>query len=104
MANLDKKKCGSCGYFKAYYTRGFCCLLREDNGICHYSNKVMKKSDSCDKWYCRRSSKDKRIKIAVNCIPEIYNKVSVLEQILREECEAEELRKEIFDIKSTDDK
>ena len=41
--NEMKKKCWSCGKFSAYYTRGFCCLMKEDNGFCREYNKVVKK-------------------------------------------------------------
>lgn len=91
----DNKKCRSCGYFRAYYTRGYCCLMKENNGYCSQHKKIMDKSDSCDKWYCRHTSKEKRTKIAVNCIPEIYNKVAVLEQLLKEENELQKIKEQI---------
>lgn len=46
--NEMKKRCWSCGKFNAYYTRGFCCLMKEDNGFCREYNKVVKKTDTCD--------------------------------------------------------
>ena len=54
----------------------------------------MQKSDSCDQWHCRRTSKAKRTAIAVNAIPEIYHKVAIVEQLLKEEKEIEKLNAE----------
>lgn len=89
----ENKKCWGCRSFKAYYTRGYCCLLREKNGFCMQLKKVVEKCDSCDKWRCRYISKSDRAKIALNSIPEIYNKIAVIEQILQEEIEADNLEK-----------
>ncbi len=90
----ENKKCWSCGYFRAYWTRGYCCLMKEKNGLCWKHNKVMDKSDSCEDWNYKLTSKEKRIKIAANCIPEIYQKVAVLEQLMTEEMELEKIRNE----------
>lgn len=81
------RRCANCYHFKAYYTRGFCCLLKENNGYCHQHEKIMEKDDCCDKWLRRRTSKEKRTRIIVNTIPEIYHKIAVIEQILKEESE-----------------
>lgn len=86
----ENKKCGSCGSFSAYYTMGYCCLMRENNGYCGKHNKVAQKSDFCDDWRCRHISRKKRTIIAVNSIPVIYKKVAVMEQILQDD---NELRK-----------
>lgn len=66
----DHKKCGYCGSFNAYYTRGYCSLLKESNGYCNRHKKIMEKSDCCDKWYCRRISKARCTRTVVNAIPE----------------------------------
>lgn len=90
----SNKRCWSCGSFRAYYTRGYCCLLKENNGYCSRHEKITEKCDSCDNWYCRRIPKEKRIRIAVNAIPEIYHKIAVIEQLLKEETELQKLRDE----------
>ena len=84
--NEKKGKCCSCRSFHAYYTKGYCCLLREKNGLCMRHNKITAKSESCEEWHCRKSlSKAERKSIAVNSIPEIYNKIALIEQIIKEE-------------------
>lgn len=93
----DNRKCWNCGSFRAYYTRGYCCLLKENNGFCNRNNKIMEKSDSCEKWFSRHTSKEKRTRIAVNSISEIYQKVAVLEQLLMDELEVEKLKNDSID-------
>ncbi|MDE7164795.1 MAG: hypothetical protein K2O04_05185 [Clostridiales bacterium] len=90
----SNKRCWSCGSFRAYYTKGYCCLFKEKNGYCARHEKITEKSDSCDKWHCRRTPKEKRIRIAVNAIPEIYHKIAIIEQLLMEESELQKLRDE----------
>ena len=93
--NEKNKKCWSCGRFDAYYIRGFCCLLKESIGFCREHDKIVEKSNTCDKWYCKRTSKEQRIKIAMRSLPEIYNKIATLEQILMEESEILKIRNDI---------
>ena len=90
----ENKRCGNCNSFKAYYTKGYCCLMKESNGYCVRLSKVTEKSDICGEWHCRRISRKKRVRIAVNCIPEIYNKISVIEQILKEDNELQKIIEE----------
>lgn len=88
------KTCGSCGYYSAYYTRGYCSLSKEKIGYCNHHKKITDRSDSCDRWRCRYTSRNVRTLIAVNCIPEIYNKIAVIEQILNEEIELKKIKAE----------
>ena len=66
-------------------------MLKEKNGYCSMHDRVTEKSDGCDEWWRRRSSSKKRTRIAVNAIPEIYNKVAIIEQLLQEESELKRL-------------
>ncbi|MCM1289827.1 MAG: hypothetical protein NC132_03215 [Corallococcus sp.] len=84
-------QCCTCRAFQAYYTRGYCSLLREKNGYCSTHKKVVEKSDGCGKWHVRHITRKDRIRIALLSIPEIYGKIAVIEQILKEEKEAEEI-------------
>lgn len=87
----DHKKCGYCGSFSAYYTRGYCSLLKENNGYCSRHKKIMEKNECCDQWSHRRTSRKRRIRTVVNAIPEIYNKIAVIEQMLNEDAELQKL-------------
>ena len=89
--NQDHKKCCYCGSFSAYYTRGYCCLLKENNGYCSRHKKIMEKNACCDQWSHRRTSRKRRIRTVVNAIPEIYNKIAVIEQLLNEDAELQKL-------------
>lgn len=87
----DHKKCCYCGNFSAYYTRGYCCLLKENNGYCSRHQKIMEKDNSCAQWRCKRISRERRTRTVVNAIPEIYNKVAAIEQLLFEDAELKKL-------------
>ena len=89
--NQDHKKCSYCNSFSAYYTRGYCCLLKENNGYCSRHKKIMEKNEYCDQWCHRRTSRKRRIRTVVNAIPEIYNKIAVIEQMLNEDAELQKL-------------
>lgn len=93
----ENKKCRSCGSFRAYYTTAFCSLMRENNGYCSRHGKVTEKNDSCDHWRCRYLLRDKRTRVVVKTIPEIYKKVVVIEQILRQDAELRKIYDEIDD-------
>ena len=90
----ENKRCGSCGYFKAYYTMGYCCLMRENNGYCARHNKVIEKCNGCENWYCRRIPKERRAKIALRSLPEICKKIAVIEQLLQADDELRKMRDE----------
>ena len=90
----ENKRCWGCGYFRAYYTMGYCCLMKENNGYCVRHNKVTEKCDGCDAWYCRRIPKERRAKIAMRSLPEIYKKVAVIELILQDDEELSKMRNE----------
>ena len=94
----ENKRCGSCNSFRAYYTKGYCCLMKESNGYCIRHDKVMEKGDICEEWHCRHLSRKKRIRIVVNSIPEIYGKIAIIEQILKEDDELQKIIDETDDI------
>lgn len=87
-------KCCTCRSFHAYYTRGYCQLLREKNGYCTAHQKVVEKNDGCDNWHIRYVSRKDRMRIALRSIPEIYDKIAVIEQILKEETELNKIKDE----------
>ena len=88
----DGKKCWSCFHFRAYYTSGYCCLRKEDNGYCERQKKVMQRTDGCDQWHSRYTSKELRLRIARESIPAIYKKIAAIEEILREEMALQKIR------------
>ena len=94
----SNKKCGYCASFAAYYTRGYCSMTKEKIGYCSHCKKIMDRGDSCDRWRCRHTSRNVRALIAINCIPEIYNKIAVIEQILNEEIEQRRIKTETDNI------
>ncbi len=88
------KQCWNCSNFHAYYTQGFCCLVRENNGYCSHCKKIMQRTDGCDQWHFHFTAKVRRLNLALNAIPEIYKTVAAIEQILQEESELQKLSNE----------
>ena len=78
------KTCARCLRFRRYYTMAYCTLEKETNGYCSLRKEVKENGDSCDKWHCRYLSKEKRKNAAIRCIPELYKKLAIIEQILQE--------------------
>lgn len=88
--DIECKRCWNCSNFHAYYTRGFCCLVKEENGYCALHEKVMMRTDACEKWHCHYTSRQQRFNIALNATLQIYKTLSEIEQILQEEKELRE--------------
>ena len=88
MENLkmdgSSKKCGSCCSFRAYYTKGYCNLKKENNGYCCRQEKIVSKTEYCDDWRRKHMSSVRRLAIVIKSIPIIYDKIAVVEQILKE--------------------
>lgn len=91
----EVKKCWNCSNYRRYYTRGFCCFVKEENGYCTLREKIMMRTDACEKWHCHYTSRLQRFNLALNAIPQIYETVSALEQILQEEKELREFISEV---------
>ena len=83
----SNKRCWNCVSFRAYYTRGFCCIMKEDIGLCRRQDIIVGKRDSCESWRFRYLGKDERRRIALGAIPEIYNKIADIAEILKDETE-----------------
>lgn len=94
----EKKKCQSCRSFRAYYSRGYYCLLKENIGFCQRHSKVMEKSDSCNDWLCRKTDRNARKKMAIDAIIGVYGKLAVIEQIINEDNELIKIREEMDNI------
>ena len=90
----ENKKCSICRFFRAYFTTGYCSLVKENNGYCARHGKVMLKSDNCDQWCRLPALRERRINMVANTIPEIYNKIATVEMILREEAELQITKEE----------
>lgn len=43
-------KCFNCGFFTAYYTKGYCTFLRSKCGECGKLNQTVKKHSFCENW------------------------------------------------------
>ena len=90
----DYRKCYFCINFRAYYTMDYCCLVKENIGYCNCHKKIVNNDDGCSEWHFHYTPKETRTKIALNSIPELYEKIAVIEQILKEDIELRKMREE----------
>ncbi len=81
---MQVKECWNCNGYKAYYTKGFNQFNKEDTGICTKKRKVVGKHETCE-WFCGNCSiRNLREKVALKSLTDILQRLSELEQILRE--------------------
>ena len=90
----ENKKCWSCGRYQAYYTKGYCKLTKENVGFCSLHNKIMEKNDCCNQWRYLKTLRHRRKMMAVSSIPDIRDKLNVIEEILKEDIDLEKLNNE----------
>lgn len=94
---IHSMECFNCKHYRAYYSREFCNLFRERFGRCENHCKIVKENDFCDEWRKRRISSAQHISLAISAIDQIHEKISIVEQMLKEEIAIEKLNKEIKD-------
>ena len=90
-----RQKCFNCHYYRAYYSIGYCNLFRERFGNCEQCNQVTRDDGYCEKWHSRRTSIKQRALITMESIAEIYEKLAIVEQVLKEEIEIEKINTEM---------
>ena len=88
-----RTKCFCCNHFRAYYSREFCHLFRERFGYCNKQNKIVNDDGYCNEWRRRRVSCKQHTSLAISAIDRIHEKISVVEQMLKEEIAVEKLTK-----------
>ena len=79
---IKEHRCFNCGSFEAYFTKAYCCYLREDCGMCKKQNKVINKQSTCEKWHTRFYDRKKR-KSAVRGV--VLTDISVIRQFIEED-------------------
>ena len=90
----ENKQCWSCGRFERYYTKGYCNLQKENVGFCSYQNKIVCVNETCMMWKYRQRVRYMRKQMAITSLCEIYDKITVIEEILKEENELDKIKNE----------
>ena len=91
----ENKKCWSCYKFKAYYTKGFSCFDKQKNGYCTLHDKITDNQDCCEMWRYSQLSRTVRKDAAIKSLTEILERLTVIEQIIKEEYELDKIKREI---------
>lgn len=90
----ENKKCWSCGNFDAYYIKGYCRFEKTNNGFCRLENAVVDRFGGCKRWQYRQRIRTFKKNMALGAIPDIYEKLQVIEQILTEEHALDKIKDE----------
>ncbi len=87
MAEI-KRECWSCGFYRAYYTKGYCRFEKQDTGYCIRSKEqIADKHHSCGFWGSNHGSRSLRKEVALKSLIEILESLERVRIILEEEQE-----------------
>lgn len=81
------KLCWNCGNYGVYYTKGFCCFDKTNQGFCSKHLEIKEKHDSCEFWRQNTHFNSMRKAIAKRALNDILINLSAIRQILQEEQE-----------------
>lgn len=85
MENQKTRKCFECGDFNAYFTKAYCCYLREDCGYCKKHNKVVDKKFTCPDWRTKYYDHKKRKSAVMSSLKNVLTDISVIRQFIEDE-------------------
>lgn len=85
------KACWNCGYYKAYYTKGWCHFNKLDYGLCHNSQETVDKHNQCKFWKNNHSIRALREDVVKNKLNEISDAIVEIRQIVFEEREENQI-------------
>ena len=85
MSEENKRRCYSCLYYSAYYTKSTCVFDRLDYGICGKTqNATQDKHGTCELWHGKYKTKRLRLRYAINAVIRASENLDVIKQILEE--------------------
>ncbi len=88
------KECWNCGWYRAYYTKGFCQFDKQKVGYCRkHDITIDDKHETCDYWGSNYSLRRLRKKVALRKLNLILDSIVQIKQILFED-KQEELQTE----------
>lgn len=80
-------KCWNCSNYSAYYTKGFCCFDKTEQGFCSKLCEIKEKHDSCVFWRQNVHLNGMRKAISKRALTDILINLSAIRQIWQEEQE-----------------
>ena len=88
------KKCWSCAWFHNYYVKGIYKFDRKELGECAMHDTIVSQYDTCEQWKNAVSLKKLNKDFAINYLNEIYNRLTVIEEIIKEANELTKIQNE----------
>lgn len=79
-----EKECCRCGYFKAYYTKAYCCYLREGCGRCAIKKEIVKKHGGCKKWKLKKVDANIKRGVIMQGLADVVTNINVIKDFLEE--------------------
>lgn len=89
--NEEKRKCWGCAKYKAFYTKGNSYFTKKDIGFCQYHKKIVSKNECCEQWSFYYVTKCNRKRIVIYQLAEIVNRLTVIEQTLKDQIELDDI-------------
>ncbi len=81
------KECCTCEFFKAYFSKAYCCYLREDFGRCSKKKEIVEKHGGCENWKYKQIDKNIKRGIVIKNLEEAITNISVIKDFLEEHSE-----------------
>ncbi len=79
-----EKYCWSCGNFRPFYTKGFCCFTKTDYGTCSLRTHVKEKHETCEFWRMRPHSYPVKNAVIVRSLEEALVHIAAIKEILED--------------------
>lgn len=87
----EKRKCWSCVKYKAFYTKGTIYFDKRDIGFCQQRKRIVAKRECCENWGYNIVTKYNRKRMMLLQLADILNKLTVIEQTLKNEMELDDI-------------
>ena len=88
---MERKRCLNCRFYEVYYIKGTTKFYREKLGKCSRFGEVKKTEENCINWQRKYSAGRKELnrETAFNYVKKITVDLSMIAQILSEDCREE---------------
>ena len=84
-----EKTCWSCGNYKSFYTKGFCCFSKANYGFCSKTVQPVEKHGACDHWRMRPHRLRIKKSFVIRSLEETMIGIAAIKEILEEDREEE---------------
>ena len=80
----ERERCDNCGYYKAYYTQGYCRFEKERCGFCQTHKKIVQGDERCEWWrsnvYAKRIRQAATAKVTSELLPRFLQALQIAEE------------------------